>query len=177
VPRRLVRAVARAVALGRPGAAKRVVKRFFFCCAIGAVVTALVLAIGLGGWLARHIYHDAVLATLMPIAAGWLIITAIQQLLVDTWRGFQRFDLSTLFDQVLIDIPSVTVFGGIYLLHKTTNVHQVVLLSTGFTLISTVLAAGLLLGKLRRLGDEGEALERGELYAMAWPLLITNIAI
>src|SRR3954471_168668 len=113
----------------------------------------------------------------MPIAAGCLIITALQQLLVDTFRGFQRFDYSTIFDQVLIDILSVAIFGAIYLLHKTTNVHQVVLLSAGFTAISTVVAAGLLLGKLRRLGDEGEPLPKGELYAMAWPALVTNIAI
>ena len=175
--RAVVRFVSTALALDKPGQAKAVVRRVFFFCSIGAVVTALILALGLGGWLARNVYHDAVLATLMPIAAGWLIITALQQLLVDTWRGFQRFDYSTLFDQVLIDILSVTIFGAIFLLHKTTSVHQVVLLSMTFTLTATVIAAGLLLGKLRRLGDEGEPLPKGELYAMAWPLLITNIAI
>src|SRR5207244_1008185 len=112
--RAVVRFVSTALALDEPGQAKWVVKRVFFFCSIGAVVTALILALGLGGWLARHIYHDAVLATLMPIAAGWLMITALQQLLV---------------------------------------------------------------GKLHRLGDEGEPLPKGELYALAWPALVTNIAI
>jgi O-antigen/teichoic acid export membrane protein len=175
--RAVVRFVSTALALDKPGQAKQVVKRVFFFCSIGAVATALILALGLGGWLARHVYHDAVLATLMPIAAGWLIITALQQLLVDTFRGFQRFDYSTIFDQVLIDILSVTIFGGIYLVHNTVNVHQVVLLSTGFTLTATVIAAGLLLGKMRRLGDQGEPLPKGELYTMAWPALVTNVAI
>ena len=72
--------------------AKQVVKRVFFLCSIGAIVTALILALGLGRWIVTHVYHDEVLATLMPLAAGWLIITALQQLLVDTFRGFQRFD-------------------------------------------------------------------------------------
>src|SRR5204862_6664513 len=88
--RAVVRFVSTALALDEPGQAKWVVKRVFFFCSIGAVVTALILALGLGGWLARNVYHDAVLATLMPIAAGWLVITALPQLLVDTWRGFQR---------------------------------------------------------------------------------------
>jgi O-antigen/teichoic acid export membrane protein len=175
--RAVVRFVSTALALDKPGQAKQVVKRVFFFCSIGAVVTALVLALGLGRWIVTHIYHDEVLATLMPLAAGWLIITALQQLLVDTFRGFQRFDLSTLFDQVLIDILSVSIFGAIFLLHKAVDVHQVVLLSTVFALTTTVIGAGLLLGKLHRLGEEGEPLPKGELFAMAWPLLITNIAI
>jgi O-antigen/teichoic acid export membrane protein len=106
-----------------------------------------------------------------------LIVTALGALLVDTFRGFQRFDLATLYDQVLINILSVSAFGAIYLVHGSVNVHQVVLISAGFTAISTLVAGGLLLGKIKRLGDEGEPVPKGEIYAMAWPLLVTNVAI
>jgi O-antigen/teichoic acid export membrane protein len=175
--RAVVRFVSTALAVGKPGQAKSTVKRIFFYGTIGSVVAGLVLALGLGGWLARNVYHSVVLAKLMPIAAGWLIVTALGALLVDTFRGFQRFDLATFYDQVLIDILSCSAFAAIYLLHRTVNVHQVVLISAGFTTISTIVAGGLLLGKIKRLGDEGEPVPKGEIYAMAWPLLVTNVAI
>ena len=42
----------------------------------------------------------------MPLVAGWLIATALQSLIVESFRGMSRFAASTLLDAFFVDIVS-----------------------------------------------------------------------
>src|SRR5947209_490904 len=69
--RAVVRVVSEAIAVGYPGRARRAIRRTFVIGTLSACGMGLVLALGLGDWLARHVYHSAVIAGLVPLAAGW----------------------------------------------------------------------------------------------------------
>lgn len=174
--RAVVRFVSASMALGRPGEARNVVRVVFTYGILGAVGIGSLLGLGLGGWLARSIVHSDLVAAVIPVAWGWLIVMALQSLLVETFRGLQRFDLATIFDVFLVDILAASTFGALYLMHKHPSLHQVIVVFVVVVVITATVAATLLLGQLRRLEGHGRA-SRREVFAVAWPLLITNVAI
>jgi O-antigen/teichoic acid export membrane protein len=174
--RAVVRFVSAAIADDDPGRARAAIRRTLVYGGLGALTMGAILFLGLGDWLATTVFRSDAIAAVMPIAAGWLIVTALQSLLVETFRGLQRFDLSTVLDALLVDTLSASIFGVLVLAGAGADLEAIVLLSAGATLTITVLAAGLLLGRVRGLHGEGDVGTR-ELLSYAWPLLITNIAI
>lgn len=171
----VVRFVAAALGTDRPEDARSTVRTVFGAGTVGVVVVAMVVLAG-GGWLARHVYQSPLLASVIPITAGWLAVAALQSLTVETWRGFQRFDLATLFDQFLVDIVLATVFGAFFILSVRPGLGNVLLLSTVFSAGVMITAGALLVRRVRRLPPGGRVSGR-EIFHMAWPVLITNISI
>jgi O-antigen/teichoic acid export membrane protein len=160
--RAVVRFVSSAIAANDPGRARAAIRRTLMYGGLGAVVTGLILLLGLGDWIATNVFRSPAIESVMPIAAGWLIVTALQSLLVETFRGLQRFDLSTVLDALLVDTLSASIFGVLVLAGAGADLEAIVLLSAGATLTTTVLAAGLLLGRVRGLhGDGPPARARG----------------
>ncbi len=174
--RAVVRFVSGAIAAGDPGRAKAAIRRSLTYGGLGSLVAGALLWLGVGDWLATSVFRSGAIEAVMPIAAGWLIVTALQSLLVETFRGLQRFDLSTVLDALLVDTLSASIFGVLVLAGAGADLRAIVILSAGATLTTTVLAAGLLLGRVRGLHGEGDV-GRRELLSYAWPLLITNISI
>lgn len=174
--RTVVRFVSASLAVGRPGEARDVVRVVFTYGVLGAVGIGLVLGLGLGHWFARSIIHSDLVAGVIPIACGWLIVTALQGLMVETFRGLQRFDLATIFDVLLVDILAASTFGALFLLRKHPSLDHVILVFVVVTLITATVAGTLLLGRLRRLDGHGRV-SRREIFAVSWPLLVTNLAI
>jgi O-antigen/teichoic acid export membrane protein len=173
--RAVVRFVSSAIGMGQAGRARDAVRTVFAYGSLGTVVVGLLVLAG-GGWLTRHLLHAPVLAAAIPLVAGWLVATAFQSLLVETFRAFQRFDLSTIFDALLVDVLCGSVFGAMFLVGAHPSLRLVLLVSAGFTATAAVVAGGLLVRPLGKLHGEGRA-SRGEIFAVAWPVLITNVAI
>jgi O-antigen/teichoic acid export membrane protein len=176
--RAAVRFVASSLAARQPGRARAAIRTVFAYGVAASVVLALALILGLGDWLFRIIapQDTAILAGIIPIAAGWLIVTALQSLLVETFRGLQRFDLSTVLDALLVDVLTAAIFGALYLAHRHPSLEDLVLLSAAATMVAVLIAAGLMLGRVRTLSGPGEIPPR-DIFSFAWPLLITNVAI
>ncbi len=176
--RAAVRFVAGSLAAHQPGRARATIRSVFLYGVIASLVLALALILGLGGWLFGIIAPEgsAILAGVIPIAAGWLIVTALQSLLVETFRGFQRFDLSTVLDALLVDVLTAAIFGALYVAHARPSLTDLVLLSAAATTVAVLIAAGLMLGRVRTLSGPGEIAQR-EIFSFAWPLLVTNVAI
>jgi O-antigen/teichoic acid export membrane protein len=173
--RAVVRFVSSSIGTGLAGRARDAVRTVFAFGSLGTAVMGVLVLAG-GGWIARQVLHAPVLAAAIPLVAGWLAATAIQSLLVETFRSFQRFDLSTIFDALLVDVLCASVFGALYLVGAHPSLRQVLLTSAGFTAIVALVAGGLLARPLGRLHGEGRA-SRSEIFAVAWPVLITNVAI
>ena len=76
--RAVVRLVSAALAVGLPGRARNSMRTVFLVSSLGALAMGVLLITGVGGWLARDIYHANVLVAAMPLIAGWLVITAVQ---------------------------------------------------------------------------------------------------
>src|SRR5918992_2778272 len=114
--RAVVRFVAGALGADDPGRARAAIRKVFAYGAGGAMLAGLVLALGLGSWLADNVFRSDLVGGIMPIAIGWLIVTALQSLFVETFRGLQRFDLSTILDALLVDALTAAVLAVVFVL-------------------------------------------------------------
>ena len=172
--RAVVRLVAGSLGSNEPGRARHAIRTVFLFGGLGSVAAGLVLVLGVGGWLATNVYHSHLVASLIPISAGWLVATALQSLLVETFRGFQRFDLATLLDALLVDVLAVSAFAALWFLHADVTIYQALLILTSATTLTVLIAAALLMGRVRTLRGDGR-LERREVFSIAWPLMITSL--
>jgi O-antigen/teichoic acid export membrane protein len=174
--RAVVRFASSAIGADEFGRARAAIRMSLRYGAIGAFAVGALLVLGLGDWLALHVFHSPLLASVVPLTAGWLVVTALQSLFVETFRALQRFDLSTILDQLLVDVLTASLLGALLLSRSATTLHTVILISTFATLTATLIAGGLLLGRVRGLRGTGE-ITREEIFAFAWPALVTNLAI
>ncbi len=172
--RAAVRFVSVALGKGEPGRARDAIRIVFAIGAAGALVVGL-LSAALGGWLARQLYDSEVIAAAMPLAAAWLVISVLRTLVVETFRGFQRFGLATIFDSLLVDVLTAVVFGSLLLLSLGSDVRQVVALSTALAGVSALIGAALLLRQVRNLRGKGRV-GRDEVLSMTWPVVIGDVA-
>jgi O-antigen/teichoic acid export membrane protein len=175
--RAAVRFVSAALGTGERGKARDVIHTVFIVGVPSAIVTGLVLILGLGNWLASHVFHSPVMEAVIPVAAGWLVVTAVRALVVETFRGFQQFGLATVFDSLLADFLTALALGALLITRVRPSLTQVVSLSVAFGTVAAVMAGVLLLRRLRVLrGSDGRVSKR-EIFSMAWPALITDVAI
>lgn len=170
-----VRFVSTAMASGQEGQARHTVRSVFLVGTTGAVIVGLALLLGLGTWLAEHVLDSEVVSRVVPVAALWLIFTTLRTLLVETFRGFQRFDLATVFDSLLVDVMAASVFGTLLAVQGRSNLSQVVTLSAIFAALAASVAAALLVRRFRTLGRNGR-LSRGDLLSMSWPVVVADVA-
>jgi O-antigen/teichoic acid export membrane protein len=173
--RTVVRYVAASLATDDPGRARRTVRNVLILGTFGSLVSSSVLVLGLGSVLGSHIFHSPVAPSLLVLAAAWLVATALQGLLAETLRGFQRFGLATVFGGLLVNAFSMVVFGGAWLLDVHPALALVVATSLALTSMGAVLAALFVARRTRRLGPLGDA-PAGEIFQVSWPLLITNLS-
>jgi O-antigen/teichoic acid export membrane protein len=173
--RALVRLVSASIATGDPGKARRVIEKTFLVGGVAAVVLAVVLLLGLGSWLATNVLDAPLVVAVIPIAAGWLVATALRSLVVETFRGMQRFNMATLFDVLLVDVLVASIVSALWLLHTDPTLEQIVTVFTAVSGVVLLVGAALLFGRVRELPSGGVAPSR-EIVAIAWPLLITNVA-
>lgn len=170
----VVRFVSASMGVGRPGRARAAIGMTFVGGTIGAIITGS-LSLGLGGWASREVFHSAVLEGAVPLVAGWLVATALQGLTVQSFRGFQRFDMTVLFDQLIVDIITVAIFAAFWVAHFHTNVHQVLMVFLAVTVLVAGVG-GLLLKRRVRSLPRAESISRKEMFEVAWPLWATSIA-
>lgn len=176
----VVRFVATLVATGHGGRARDVIRRVVLLGTVGAVVVALVLLLGVGRLLGAHVFHSSLVTAAIPAAAGWLVATAVQSLLVESFRGLQRFSLSTVFDTVLVQLLAATVFAAVLATGARVSLPEVLWTLAGLTAAVCLLAGRSIVGVLARLApgtSPSPAIDTstGSLMRVAWPLLIANL--
>jgi O-antigen/teichoic acid export membrane protein len=174
--RAAVRFVSTALSTGDQGRARRVIRIVFVVGSIASLATGLVLVLGLGGWLARSVFHSPVMQAAIPVAAGWLVVTALQSLVVETFRGFQLFGLATAFDSLAANVFTAVAFGVLLARQMRPSLTTVVALSLAFAAAAAVVSGALLIRRVRTLRGDGTA-SRREIFSMAWPVLFTDISI
>ncbi len=169
----VVRGISAGLGTDRPGEARAATRLAFTFGAIGALVIAAVMVIGVGGFLARHVYHSEIMARAIVFGAAWLIAMGLQTLVGETFRGYQRFWMATLFTGLFVDILGVLVFGYLWLAHVHPTLAQAIVVSAGITAVSVLVGGFLIWRKVRSLGREGHLRPR-EMFAVGWPLVLTS---
>ena len=69
------------------------------------------------------------IAAAIPLAVGWLAGTALMQLATESLRGLQRFGLTSIFDWLLVDAITATVFGVVFVTGSRFHYSTAVLVS------------------------------------------------
>ena len=175
--RALVKVAAAAIGVGEPGRARDAIRRCLSIGAATAVVAGLALSFVVGPALAEHVFHSAVVEAAMPLAGGWLIATALQSLMVETFRGLQDFGRATLYDALLVDILLATTLGIIFTSGAVAiDIRGAVAIAGGATFLVLLLGARHLRREIGAISGEG-SLQRREIFDIAWPSLVTNVAI
>jgi len=174
--RAVVRFASSAIGADQLGRARTAIRMCLRYGTVGAFGAGLLLILGVGDWLALDVFHSPLVASVMPLTAGWLVATALQALLVETFRALQRFDLATLLDEFIVDVLTATLLGGLLIARDSASLHTVMVVSMCTSITAVLLATGLLIGRVRGLHGTG-TLTRQEVFTFAWPALITNLAI
>jgi O-antigen/teichoic acid export membrane protein len=174
--RATVRFAASAMGSGQHGRARAVIGMALRYGAIGAVVVAAIVALGLGRVLAEQVFDSPQLASMMPVVAGWTVALALQGLLVESFRGLQRFGSATMLDQVFTNAVSSIAFGIVWAVGADVGPTFLAALTASGVALAVGLALLLMFRLLRGLGEPGEV-SRAEMFAVARPLWVTNLAI
>jgi O-antigen/teichoic acid export membrane protein len=188
--RAVVRFVAGSIGLGELGRARVAMRTALVYGTVSAVVAGMILATGLGQFLADNLFHKPALALAIPFTAGWLIALAVQSLMVESFRGMSRFAAATLLDELFVDFVALIVFATLFVTvgHAgatpmpsdgrlgLSGPNIVIGVWTGATALAVAVGLTMLLRRYRSLVGTGD-LPRREMFQTAWPLGVTNVAI
>ena len=173
--RAVVRLVSQSLATGRAGRARHAIRRTMWIGAPASVAAGVTLML-LGPSFARNVLHSDLVATGIPLTAGWLVAYSIQSLIVETFRGLQDFRRATVYDTILVDIALATTFGAMWVLGtRDVGLLTVLAIVGGMTAVMTAVAGLSLRIRVRPVAGEG-TLEHGEILQIAWPSVLTNVA-
>lgn len=173
--RTVVRLVAAARATGNTGRARRSIRLVFTIGVATSAALALLVALGLGNFVAVHIYHSQAVAGVVGIAAAWIIVNALLSLTAETFRGLKRFWSATLFSGLAVDIVLVLAFGALWIAGVRPSLAQAVGLTAAATLVALIAGAVMLRRRVVRLSGD-EPVGAREVVGISLPLLVTSLA-
>ncbi len=174
--RAVVRFTASSLGVGEPRGARDAIRIAVGWSALGSAAIGLVLALGFGQWFFGSVLGEPLVASVVPLAAGWLFATAMQSVLAECFRGLSRFGYAAIFHMFATDLVTVGVLGTVFVTARSVSLSNIV---TIFTLVATLVlgVTGLLLLRVtRRLRGPGHV-GRSEVFAVARPLMVTNLGI
>lgn len=171
----VVRLIAESMSTDRPGRAAAVISLATRMTLAGALVVGLLLAFA-GGGLATELFDSPALAGVMALVAGWTVVTAFQSLYGEFFRGFHDIRLADLFSGLLPTVVAVAALGVAKAAMGSASLAQALAVLIGSGLASNA-AAALLLRRKMPAGIPREPVGTRVMYAIAMPILITNISL
>jgi O-antigen/teichoic acid export membrane protein len=174
--RAVVRFTASSLAVGEPAGARDAIRIAVGWSALGSAAVGLVLSLGLGQWFFGSVLGEPLVASVVPLAAGWLFATAMQSVLAECFRGLSRFGYAAIFHMFATDLVTVGVLGAAYVTARSASLSSVVAI---FTVVATLVlgVTGLLLLRITRPLRGPGHVGRSEVFAVARPLMVTNLGI
>ena len=133
------------------------------------------LVLGLGDFIAVHIYHSDAVAGVVGLAAAWVLVKSLLALTAETFRGFKRFWPATLYNGLAVDSVLVLAFGAMWIAGVHPSLGEAVAVSVAATGVALLAGLAMLRPSVSRLTGEGGVGTR-EVVSISWPLLVTSIA-
>ncbi len=186
----VVRFVAESLGLELPGRARRVVNKVIVLGAFGAATVGGAYLL-VGTPLVARLFDSPTLAAVGGLIAGWTMVSAFQNIIAETFRGFNDIRLASIFSRsasgfgsLLAGILLTLGLAALWVFDGSTNLATVMILAVGSGLSSTLLAGWLLRSRVRNLpsGSPTGAGQSGEIsfrrvLSVTWPLLVNNLAL
>jgi O-antigen/teichoic acid export membrane protein len=186
LPKTVLRFVAENMTLGQPGRAQRAIYTALGLGALGALCISLAYLFIVGDLVSRYLFHSSALVAIIGLTAGWMAISAMQEIIAETFRGFHDIRMATLFGGLATGgksaglIMRVMLLACLALLLATvghTDLRTVMLASVGAGAASSLLAALFLHKRISSLGTQGmeNPISAGDELRDAFPILIISL--
>ena len=174
----VVRLVAESVSTGQPRRAAAAIRIVFRFGAIGSLLIAGFLALGIGAWIARVVFDSVIMAGVILFASLWVVVMTCQNLLAESFRGFHDIRLATIFGGLVTSVLSTLLFGVLWAWQGRGSLSQVIVLSLVAGSTSALVAGVLLHRRIKPLqGQDSSTLYGRDVLRIAWPLLVTNFLV
>ena len=174
--RTVVRFAAESLATGDTGRARHSIRMAVGWAALASAGVAAVLALGVGQWFFGSVLDQPLVASVVPVAAGWLFATAMQSVLAESFRGLSRFGYASVFQTFASDLLTVAVLGAVFVSARTIHLSAAIGLLTAVAAVVLAITGLVLARTVRHLHGPGR-LGRAEMFKVARPLIVTNVGI
>jgi O-antigen/teichoic acid export membrane protein len=187
LPKTVLRFVAENMTLGQPGRARRAIYTALGLGVLGALCVSLAYLFIVGDLLSRYFFHSSALVAIIGLTAGWIAISAMQEIMAETFRGFHDIRMATLFGGLATGGKSAGLIMRIMLLACLallglmsgwdTDLRTVMLASIGSGAASSILAYLFLHKRISSLGTRGmeNPISAGDELRDAFPILIISL--
>lgn len=192
LPPTVTRFVAQNVGLNRFKTTRQVIGIIFGVGLLGALTIGLVYSL-FGGVLVQRLFNSPAFAGVTGLVTGWVVVSILQGLLGETFRGLHDIRLATILGgQVTGTVTGVATVGlfvaalfSLWMLQGQASLATIMLLAVCSGGVITLVAGLLLVRRVAALPrqDERESpkTNRRELlagvFATAWPILITSVVM
>lgn len=174
----VVRLVAESMGLGDTGRTRAAIRVTLIYGTIGGLVFAVLLLSGAGEWIALNVFKSPVMAGVIGLAALWIVLGTFQNLVAESFRGLHDIRFATIFSGLASGLIYTVIFFIIWAVYGYSDIKEILFVIILSLAISAVISGFILRGKASALGDSGEGdLKSKEVFAIAWPLLVTNLTI
>jgi O-antigen/teichoic acid export membrane protein len=174
--RTVVRFAAESLAVGDLGRARHSIRMAVAWAAMASAAVAAILALGVGQWFFGSVLGQPLVASVVPIAAGWLFATAMQSVFAESFRGLSRFGHAAVFHTFATDLVTVAVLGAVFITSRSLSLSAAVGLVTSVAAVVLAVTGVVLARTVRTLRGPGRV-DRWEMLRVARPLLVTNLGI
>lgn len=166
----IVRFVAESLATEQFTRARSAVRKSLLLSLSSSVLIGFVLLNGGWSWVATHVAHSAIVASITLVGVLWMLPLAFQNLLAEIFRGFNDIKLATIFGGLTTSLFSLVSFVIIFWVSGHSELNQVILISSLAAGSSVLLALPILLRKTANLSKQGVPISLSEILNVSAPL-------
>lgn len=174
-----VRLIAESMAANQPARAKAAVRLILLWGLAGAILTAVIIESGVGHWIATEIAHAPMLADVIWISAPFIILAAVQGLLVEIMRGYHRIGLATVYGEFGTSAITALLFIALWMVSVSVELDTILYLSLAASVIGVVFAVAAVLRQAsyhdEHDGHPSALLGSRQVYKIAFPLYVVNL--
>jgi O-antigen/teichoic acid export membrane protein len=186
LPKTVLRFVAESMTLGQPGRARRAIYTALGLGVLGALCISLAYLFIVGDLVGKYLFHSPALVAVIGLTAGWMAISALQEILAEAFRGFHDIRMATLFGGLATGGKSAGLIMRVMLLaclvviwatSGQTDLRTVMLVSVGSGAASSLLAALFLRKRISSLDARGieNPVSAKETLRDAFPILLISL--
>jgi O-antigen/teichoic acid export membrane protein len=154
---------------------------------LGTLGVSLAYLFVVGNLVEGHIFDSPVPVSVTALIAGWMALSGVQELMVEPFRGFHDFRMTTLLGGLAIGKSSalvmrVLLLGCVALLwlkSGETDLKTILLISIGSGAVSALMSGWLLRSKISSLNLQGaeNPVSPKEVLGVSLPILVTDLTV
>jgi O-antigen/teichoic acid export membrane protein len=186
LPKTVLRFVAESMTLDQPGRARRAIYTALGLGVAGALLTSLAYFFVVGDLVGTYLFHSPALVAVIGLTTGWMAISAVQEIVAETFRGFHDIRMATLFGGLATGgksaglIMRVMLLACLALVWATsghTDLRTVMLVSVGSGAASALLSVLFLHKRITPLGTQGtdHPVSTKDALRDAFPILVISL--